>query len=312
MTDVGLLCGRPRRVPVCRPGHALLHGGKPLRGRIRGARGPAVGRAYRGRPRRFAPRPFALNGLPVSDWIHGNVHQQGPRGLPIRFRDPARARDGGAWARGPRPAGRDGCSRRPRPRRPLSACGQRRSPTRSLKRRPPASGERVNELAKAIADLFTESIRGERVEAAWPCIFAGGQDVTGLGRASPRWRRPSSRYSGRRSGRIAKLASADRPRVGPVRGLFVWFTDFGHAQVSRTAFMNGQLRMADDDASPSRSYPQGGGVVRHPRRGTPGGGDGVRPWRGARGLELQRREAGRTGGRGRQRTAQGRRARQFP
>ncbi len=116
------------------------------------------------------------------------------------------------------------------------------------------SGERVNELAQGVMDLFAASLRGERVEAPWPCLFAGGQDVTGLGRRVSSVEAAFHELLKRKMGRIAKLACADRPRVGPARGLFVWFTDFGSAQVARTAFMNGPCRMADDDAAPSRSY----------------------------------------------------------
>jgi 23S rRNA (cytidine2498-2'-O)-methyltransferase len=78
-----------------------------------------------------------------------------------------------------------------------------------------------------------------------------------------------------------------------VRGLFVWFTDFGKAHVARSAFMNGPLRMADDDDAPSRSYlkvEESYGII------------------GSRRLELQCRETGGPGGGCRQRPAQGRRA----
>jgi 23S rRNA (cytidine2498-2'-O)-methyltransferase len=55
--------------------------------------------------------------------------------------------------------------------------------------------------------------------------------------------------------RVAKLAMSERPRgVGLARGLFVMFTDFGRAFVSREAWCHGQRRMADDDLAPSRSY----------------------------------------------------------
>ena len=57
------------------------------------------------------------------------------------------------------------------------------------------SGDRVNELAKGIAELFAESIRGERIEGAWPCLFAGGQDTVGLGRRVARSRRLSMNSS---------------------------------------------------------------------------------------------------------------------
>ena len=39
-----------------------------------------------------------------------------------------------------------------------------------------------------------------------------------------------------------------------MRGLFVWFTDFGRAFAGRDAWRNGQRRMADDPKAPSRSY----------------------------------------------------------
>ena len=116
------------------------------------------------------------------------------------------------------------------------------------------SGDRVNELAQGIVELFAGSLRGERFEEAWPCIFAGGQDVTGLGRRVSSVEAAFHELLKRKMGRLAKLASPSKPRVGPARGLFVWFTDFGKAQVARSAFMLGQCRMADDDAAPSRSY----------------------------------------------------------
>jgi 23S rRNA (cytidine2498-2'-O)-methyltransferase len=116
------------------------------------------------------------------------------------------------------------------------------------------SADSVNELAKAIADFFAESIRGERVEGPWPCVFSGGQDTVGLGRRVASVEAAFHELLRRRMGRVAKLASADRPRLGPARGLFVWFTDFAVARVALSAHMNGPCRMADDDNAPSRSY----------------------------------------------------------
>jgi 23S rRNA (cytidine2498-2'-O)-methyltransferase len=116
------------------------------------------------------------------------------------------------------------------------------------------SGERVNGLAQSIERFFAESLRGERMEGEWPCVFAGAQDVTGLGRRVAAVEAAFRELLGKRLGRIAKLASADRPRMGPARGLFVWFTDFGSVYAARSAFMNGPFRMADDDEAPSRSY----------------------------------------------------------
>jgi 23S rRNA (cytidine2498-2'-O)-methyltransferase len=118
----------------------------------------------------------------------------------------------------------------------------------------PVSGSRVNELAQGVMDLFAGSLRGERIEEAWPCLFAGVQDVTGLGRRVSSVEAAFHELLKRKLGRLAKLASSQRPRSGPARGLFVWFTDFGSAHVARAAYMGGQCRMADDDAAPSRSY----------------------------------------------------------
>jgi 23S rRNA (cytidine2498-2'-O)-methyltransferase len=117
-----------------------------------------------------------------------------------------------------------------------------------------AEGESVNELAQRIAEFFTASLVGERVEGAWPCVFGAGQDVPGLGRRAAAVEAAFREILRRKLGRVAKLASPERPRVGPARGLFAWFTDFGRAHVARSAFFCGQRRMADDDSAPSRSY----------------------------------------------------------
>jgi len=115
-------------------------------------------------------------------------------------------------------------------------------------------GDRVNGLAQAILGVFAESVRGERIEGPWPCVFAGAQDVAGLGRRVAAVEAAFRELLRKRLGRIAGLASGQKPRVGAARGLFVWFTDFGRAHAARAAYMNGPSRMADDAAAPSRSY----------------------------------------------------------
>jgi 23S rRNA (cytidine2498-2'-O)-methyltransferase len=115
-------------------------------------------------------------------------------------------------------------------------------------------GDRVNELAQGLVELFADSIRGERIDAAWPCIFAGARDVVGLGRRVAAVETAFHELLAKKLGKIERLASADKPRVGAARGLFVWFTGFGSAHAARAAHMNGPSRMADDDAAPSRSY----------------------------------------------------------
>src|ERR1022692_72573 len=156
------------------------------------------------------------------------------------------------------------------------------------------SGGRVNELAQGIAEFFADSLRGERIEAAWPCIFAGAQDIAGLGRRVAAVEAAFHGILKKKLGRIARLASAQKPRVGAVRGLFVWFTDFGTVHAARSAYMNGPSRMADDDAAPSRSYlkvEESYAIIGHePRPGesvcdlgaAPGGGSYSAAKRGAR------------------------------
>jgi len=116
------------------------------------------------------------------------------------------------------------------------------------------SGDRVNELAHGIVELFADGLRGERIEGSWPCVFAGAQEAAGLGRRVAAVEAAFHGLLKRKLGRIARLASADKPRVGVARGLFVWFTGFGRAHAARRAYFNGPSRMADDDAAPSRSY----------------------------------------------------------
>jgi 23S rRNA (cytidine2498-2'-O)-methyltransferase len=133
------------------------------------------------------------------------------------------------------------------------------------------SGEKVNELAQRIAGWFSQSLQGERVDAAWPCVFAGAPAVTGLPRRVAAVEAAFLEILGKKLGRITRLATPDKPRVGAARGLFVWFPDFGRAQAGRSAYFTGPARMADDRAAPSRSYlkvEEAYGIVgREPRPG---------------------------------------------
>ena len=116
-------------------------------------------------------------------------------------------------------------------------------------------GESVNALASQLAEFFLESLRGERIDAAWPCVFATEPEVVGLGRRATGVERAFGELLRKKLSRIARLAVPDLPRgAGPARGLFVFFTDFGRVFAAREAFLGGQRRMADDDAAPSRSY----------------------------------------------------------
>jgi 23S rRNA (cytidine2498-2'-O)-methyltransferase len=116
-------------------------------------------------------------------------------------------------------------------------------------------GKSVNALAQGVADFFLASLRGERIEAVWPNLWLGPQEIVGLGRRVKAVETAFGELLKKRLSRVAKLAGGDLPRgVGPVRGLFVFFADFGRVWVAREAYRHGQRRMADDDRAPSRSY----------------------------------------------------------
>jgi 23S rRNA (cytidine2498-2'-O)-methyltransferase len=118
----------------------------------------------------------------------------------------------------------------------------------------PVEGQGVNELASGVMEFFASSLRGERIDAPWPCLFLSGHDVTGMGRRASSVEAAFGELLRKKLGRVARLATSGRPRLGPARGLFAWFTDFGRIQVARSAWFGGACRMADDDLAPSRSY----------------------------------------------------------
>ena len=116
-------------------------------------------------------------------------------------------------------------------------------------------GDSVNALAQRVADFFLTSLKGERIETRWPCLWSGPAEVVGLGRRISSVEAAFGELLKKKLSRVAKLAAFELPRgVGAARGLFVFFSDFGRAFVAREAFMHGQHRMADDDLAPSRSY----------------------------------------------------------
>jgi len=116
-------------------------------------------------------------------------------------------------------------------------------------------GESVNALAQQLADWFFASLRGERIEASWPCVSQMVPEVVGLGRRASAVEKAFDELLKKKLSRVARLAVPELPRgTGRARGLFVFFADFGRMFVAREAVLGGQRRMADDDAAPSRSY----------------------------------------------------------
>ncbi len=117
------------------------------------------------------------------------------------------------------------------------------------------SGDSVNQLAGRLADHFLASIRTERFEAPWPCLFQAAGGLDGLGRRMDGVEKAFMETLKKRLSRVARLATADAPRgVVDARGLFVLFVDFKRMFVARACRFGGQRRMADDDLAPSRSY----------------------------------------------------------
>ena len=117
------------------------------------------------------------------------------------------------------------------------------------------SGDGVNALAGRLCDWFMGALRGERIEGAWPNVWQAPIEIPGLGKRLGSVEDEFNALLKKRLSRVAKLASPDLPRgTGPARGLFVFATDFGRLYASRSAWLGGQRRMADDSAAPSRSY----------------------------------------------------------
>lgn len=116
-------------------------------------------------------------------------------------------------------------------------------------------GKSANALAQGAAEFFMASLRGEKIEGAWPCWWNGPHELVGLGRRLGTIEKAFLELLRARMSRVSKLAVPDLPRsMGVSKGLFVWMPDFDRALLARSIWVNGPRRMADDDAAPSRSY----------------------------------------------------------
>jgi 23S rRNA (cytidine2498-2'-O)-methyltransferase len=118
-------------------------------------------------------------------------------------------------------------------------------------------GDSVNALAARVEEFFLASLRDERIEQPWPNVWWGPAELVGLGRRVSAVESAFAERLKKKLSRVAKLAVADVPRgmsATAVRGLFVFFADFGRLLVAREAFVHGARRMADDPLAPSRSY----------------------------------------------------------
>lgn len=117
------------------------------------------------------------------------------------------------------------------------------------------AGASVNAIAGQLCEWFTASLRGEKIEGAWPIVWQAPIEIPGLGRRLGAVEDEFGVLLKKRLSRVAKLATPSLPRgTGPARGLFVFATDFGRIFAARSVWLGGQRRMADDSAAPSRSY----------------------------------------------------------
>jgi len=75
-------------------------------------------------------------------------------------------------------------------------------------------GESVNALAQRLVDFLLKSLQGERIDAPWPCVFAGPAEMVGLGRRIGAVEKAFHDALKKRLSRVARLATADAPRGG--------------------------------------------------------------------------------------------------
>jgi 23S rRNA (cytidine2498-2'-O)-methyltransferase len=116
-------------------------------------------------------------------------------------------------------------------------------------------GDSVNALAQRVAEFFFESLRGEQIERTWHCAFIAAPERPGLGRRAAAVERALHELLRKKLPRVARLAApALPPGRGCLRGLIVYFADFGRAFAAREVWCGGQRRMTDDPLAPSRSY----------------------------------------------------------
>ena len=89
------------------------------------------------------------------------------------------AEEGPGWVRlersGPAPDGPEGAPR-PEPAGDWAFAHVTLADAREIK------GSSVNALAQALVEAMLAAVRGERIEAAWPCVFHCPAEIVGLGR----------------------------------------------------------------------------------------------------------------------------------
>ena len=113
----------------------------------------------------------------------------------------------------------------------------------------------VNALAQQLAQFFFESLRGEAIGETWHCVFLSAAELPGLGRRVAAVEKAFNEILKKKLARVARLATPVLPPGrGCIRGLIVYFADFGRIFAAREVWRGGQRRMSDDPLAPSRSY----------------------------------------------------------
>ena len=98
-------------------------------------------------------------------------------------------------------------------------------------------GESVNALAQRVAEFFFASLKGERVEADWPCVWLGPQEITGLGRRISAVESAFGELLKKKLSRVAKLAKLDVPRARRAGCLFTSRISAGCGWPGKRTFM---------------------------------------------------------------------------
>lgn len=111
----------------------------------------------------------------------------------------------------------------------------------------------VNGLARALMDVFGTWLRGQRVAEAWPCLFKAAQ-IEGLPQHVAAVEAEFQKLLRDKLSRVAKLAVRTTRGCGQASGMLAFFPRKGTAWIARDFLLQGQQRMADDPAAPSRSY----------------------------------------------------------
>ncbi len=118
------------------------------------------------------------------------------------------------------------------------------------------TGDSVNSIALNLTDFFINSIKDQVVNETIPIYFGCDSSIKGLARRMLSVKKYFIEQTAKRVSRVSKFLSEDslHQSKDALKGLFVFFNDFGSMHVGTGCRFFGQKRMSDDPKAPSRSY----------------------------------------------------------